>query len=106
MQALSQLSYTPTVAQVQRNNCGVLTGRVVDLPYAKEASHSHGYKAVGYKFPENSVGWYLKTITVPQEDLGKHLYLQFDGIFRDARIWINGFYPVSYTHLLARQVWY
>ena len=28
---------------------------VVDLPYAKEASHSHGYKAVGYKFPENSV---------------------------------------------------
>ena len=27
-----------------------------------------------------------------QEDLGKHLYLQFDGIFRDARIWINGFY--------------
>ena len=65
---------------------------VVDLPYAKEASHSHGYKAVGYKFPENSVGWYRKTITVPQEDLGKHLYLQFDGIFRDARIWINGFY--------------
>ncbi len=65
---------------------------VVDLPYVKEASHSHGYKAVGYKFPENSVGWYRKTITVPQEDLGKHLYLQFDGIFRDARIWINGFY--------------
>ena len=65
---------------------------VVDLPYAKEASHSHGYKAVGYKFPENSVGWYRKSITVPQEDLGKHLYLQFDGIFRDARIWINGFY--------------
>ncbi len=65
---------------------------VVDLPYAKEASHSHGYKAVGCKFPENSVGWYRKSITVPQEDLGKHLYLQFDGIFRDARIWINGFY--------------
>lgn len=65
---------------------------VVDLPYVKEASHSHGYKAVGYKFPENSVGWYRKTITVPQEDFGKHLYLQFDGIFRDARIWINGFY--------------
>nr|WP_244440460.1 glycoside hydrolase family 2 TIM barrel-domain containing protein [Bacteroides rodentium] len=65
---------------------------VVDLPYAREASHSHGYKAVGYKFPENSVGWYRKSITVPQEDLGKHLYLQFDGIFRDARIWINGFY--------------
>ena len=65
---------------------------VVDLPYAKEASHSHGYKTVGYKYPGTSVGWYRKTFTVPQEDLGKHLYLQFDGIFRDARVWINGFY--------------
>lgn len=65
---------------------------VVDLPYAGEASHSHGYKTVGHPYPETSVGWYRKTFTVPQEDLGKHLYLQFDGIFRDARIWVNGFY--------------
>ncbi len=65
---------------------------VVDLPYSPEASHSHGYKAVGYKYPETSVGWYRKAITVPREDLGKRLYLQFDGIFRDARVWINGFY--------------
>ncbi|MCC8172001.1 MAG: beta galactosidase jelly roll domain-containing protein [Parabacteroides sp.] len=47
---------------------------------------------VGYKYPETSVGWYRKFFTVPEEDLGKHLYLQFDGIFRDARIWVNGFY--------------
>ena len=24
---------------------------VVDLPYSSEASHSHGYKTVGYKYP-------------------------------------------------------
>ena len=65
---------------------------VADLPYAAEASHSHGYKTVGYKYPETSVGWYRKTFTVPAEDYGKHLWLQFDGIFRDARIWVNGFY--------------
>ena len=65
---------------------------VVDLPYERGASHSHGYKTVGYKYPETSVGWYRKTFTVPQADLGKHLYLQFDGIFRDARVWVNGFY--------------
>ncbi len=74
---------------------------VVDLPYAAEASHSHGYKTVGYKYPETSVGWYRKTLTIPQEDKGKHLYLQFDGIFRDAQVWINGFYlghePSGYT---------
>lgn len=65
---------------------------VVDLPFEARASHSHGYKIVGYKYPETSVGWYRKTFTVPQEDLGKHLSIQFDGIFRDARIWVNGFY--------------
>ena len=65
---------------------------VVDLPFAPEASHSHGYKTVGYKYPATSVGWYRKTFTVPQEDQGKHIWLQFDGIFRDARVWVNGFY--------------
>ncbi|MDE5814198.1 MAG: beta galactosidase jelly roll domain-containing protein, partial [Muribaculaceae bacterium] len=65
---------------------------VVDLPFAKEASHSHGYKTVGYKYPETSVGWYRKEFDVPAEDLGKHFSLQFDGIFRNARIWVNGFY--------------
>ena len=65
---------------------------VVDLPFEEEASHSHGYKTVGHKYPQTSVGWYRKTFSIPEEDYGKHLWLQFDGIFRDARIWVNGFY--------------
>ncbi len=65
---------------------------VVDLPFAEEASHSHGYKQVGYKYPETSVGWYRKTFTIPAEDYGKHIWLQFDGIFRNSQIWVNGFY--------------
>ena len=65
---------------------------VVDLPFAREASHSHGYKTVGYKYPETSVGWYRKTFTLPADDEGKHIWVRFDGIFRDARIWLNGFY--------------
>ena len=64
----------------------------VYLPYDKNAIHSHGYKTLGYNYPENSVGWYRKIIDIPQTDLGRHLYLQFDGIFRDSRIWVNGFY--------------
>lgn len=65
---------------------------VVDLPFEAEASHSHGYKTVGYRYPQTSVGWYRKTFVIPEEDKGKHLWLQFDGIFRDARVWVNGFY--------------
>ena len=62
---------------------------VTTLPYAKEASHSHGYKTVGYKYPEKSVGWYRKIIKIDNDDLGKRLMLRFDGIFRHAQVWFN-----------------
>lgn len=75
------------------------------LPYASEASHSHGYKTVGYKYPETSVGWYRKVIQIPAEDLGKHIALQFDGIFRDARVWFNGFYMGTEPSGYATQVY-
>lgn len=78
---------------------------VVDLPFAGEASHSHGYKTVGYKYPETSVGWYRKEFFIPEEDFGKHISLQFDGIFRDARIWVNGFYLGSEPSGYATQVY-
>ena len=65
---------------------------VTSLPYAPEASHSHGYKTVGWKYPETSVGWYRKTLKIGHEDLGKRLMLRFDGIFRNAQVWFNGFY--------------
>ena len=78
---------------------------VTTLPYASEASHSHGYKTVGYKYPETSVGWYRKVIQIPAEDLGKHIALQFDGIFRDARVWFNGFYMGKEPSGYATQVY-
>lgn len=65
---------------------------VVDLPYAAEASHSHGYKQVGYKYPQNSVGWYRHHFTIEKADLGRNIYVRFEGIFRDAEIFCNGFY--------------
>ncbi len=78
---------------------------VVDLPFAPEASHSHGYKTVGYKYPETSVGWYRKTINFTDKDLGKRIYLQFDGIFRDAIVWFNGFYLGRESSGYATQIY-
>ena len=75
------------------------------LSYADVASHSHGYKTVGYKYPETSVGWYRKTINIPACDLGKHIALQFDGIFRNARVWFNGFYMGTEPSGYATQVY-
>ncbi|MCR5518999.1 MAG: glycoside hydrolase family 2 protein, partial [Bacteroidales bacterium] len=65
---------------------------VVDLPYSKEASHSHGYKCVGWKYPQNSVGWYRKHIEIPAEDAGKQIWIEFEGIFRNSQVFCNGCY--------------
>ncbi len=78
---------------------------VTTLPYASDASHSHGYKTVGYKYPETSVGWYRKVINIPESDQGKHLQLRFDGIFRNAQVWFNGFYMGTEPSGYATQVY-
>jgi len=64
----------------------------VELPFSAEASHSHGYKTIGWKYPETSVGWYRKRFQIPTSDLGRKISIQFDGIHRNATVWINGFY--------------
>ncbi len=78
---------------------------VTTLPYAQKASHSHGYKTVGWKYPETSVGWYRKLFTIPNDDLGKRLVLRFDGIFRNARVWFNGFYMGTEPSGYATQIY-
>jgi beta-galactosidase len=64
----------------------------VELPYDSNGSFSHGYKAIGRNFPENSVGWYRKSFFIPQSDLGRRILIEFDGVFRNSIVWINGFY--------------
>lgn len=75
------------------------------LPFAPGASHSHGYKTIGWKYPETSVGWYRKIISVPTSDLGKTLRLRFDGIFRNATVWFNGIYMGTEPSGYATQVY-
>jgi len=67
----------------------------VELPFVNVDNFdvmAHGYKPVGGLFPETSIGWYRKHFTVARSDSGQRFQLQFDGIFRDANIWLNGFY--------------
>ena len=68
---------------------------VVELPFVNSANADvmgHGYKPVGGLFPETSVGWYRKHFTVSKKDSGQRFQIQFDGVYRDAMVWVNGFY--------------
>jgi len=64
----------------------------VELPFSGEASHSHGYRTIGWKYPETSVGWYRKKFNVPASDFGRKISIQLDGIHRNSTVWVNGFY--------------
>jgi beta-galactosidase len=67
----------------------------VELPFVKSNNADvmmHGYKPVGGLFPETSIGWYRKHFTIATSDSGQRFQIQFDGIFRNAQFWINGFY--------------
>lgn len=68
---------------------------VVELPFVKSEQvemDSHGYKPVGGAYPETSIGWYRKHFNVDKSKRNKRFELQFDGIYRNAEIWLNGFY--------------
>ena len=68
---------------------------VVELPFVKSEQvemDSHGYKPVGGVYPETSIGWYRKHFSVDKAKKNKRFELQFDGIYRNAEIWLNGFY--------------
>ena len=64
----------------------------VEVPFSERGSGSHGYKAIGKNFPDASVGWYRKTFSIPNSDLGRRIAVEFDGVFRDSQVWVNGFY--------------
>ncbi len=63
----------------------------LSLPYVY-TNNLNGSKAIGAGFPQNSIGWYRRRLEVPAEADGCRLFLEFDGVFRDAQFWMNGCY--------------
>ena len=67
----------------------------IELPFVNHPSSdvmSHGYKPIGGYFPENSIGWYRRSFDIPSSDSGFRFSLTFDGVYRDAKFWLNGYY--------------
>ena len=62
-----------------------------EAPYAEDAAQGDrgGYKPGG-------IGWYRKTFELPSEWKGKHVFIEFDAVFMNSEVWING-------HLLGKR---
>lgn len=44
-----------------------------------------------------NIGWYRKQFPWEEEWAGKRIFLEFDGIYRDAIVWVNGAYMTRHT---------
>ena len=65
----------------------------VELPFVHDdEQQSHGYKPLGRRYPETSVGWYRRTFDIPKEDSGRRITIEFDGAFRSALVFLNGYF--------------
>lgn len=38
------------------------------------------------------IGWYRKTFNIPDSAKGKNVRIEFDGVYRNSEVWINGHY--------------
>jgi beta-galactosidase len=64
----------------------------VELPFDPGADAGHGFKPIGPGFAANNVAWYRRTFELPKEDAGKRLWLEFDGVFRNCEVFVNGWF--------------
>lgn len=63
----------------------------VELPFVHDdVQQSHGYKPIGRRYPETSVGWYRREFEIPASDQGRRISIEFDGVFRSVLVFVNG----------------
>ncbi len=78
--------------------------RTLDLPHdwsiEGEFSDTNPAGASGGALP-GGVGWYRKTFSVAARESGRLVFVEFDGVYRNSEVWINGHYlgkrPYGYS---------
>jgi beta-galactosidase len=67
--------------------------RVLDLPHdwSIEGKFSKDNPATpsGGALP-GGIGWYRKTFTIPVSEKGRLAFIDFDGVYKNSEVWING----------------
>lgn len=74
---------------------------IEDLPGTRSPFDSNAIGQVMTGFTVGGLGWYRKTFVVPATEKGKRIILQFDGVYMNADVWLNGGHlgnhPYGYT---------
>ncbi|MGA3286960.1 MAG: beta-galactosidase GalB [Bacteroidota bacterium] len=69
--------------------------RILDLPHdwsiEGKFSRDHPASPGGGALP-GGIGWYRKTFDLPNSEKGRMVFIDFDGVYRNSEVWINGQY--------------
>jgi beta-galactosidase len=78
--------------------------RVLDLPHdwsIELTPVNNGNTISGNGFYQGGLGWYRKTFTLPPAMAGKRIRLEFDGVYMNSNVYLNGQllgnHPYAYT---------
>jgi beta-galactosidase len=74
---------------------------IEDLPGTTSPFSKGAISQVSGGFTTGGSGWYRKRFTLPGAQKGKRIVIQFDGVYMNAQVWINGKklgkHPYGYT---------
>jgi beta-galactosidase len=76
---------------------------IEDLPDQKEGSVMGPFSktavgGLGTGFAVGGTAWYRKSFTIDKADKDKIVYLQFDGVYMNSDVWINGKHIGNHPH--------
>ncbi|MBN2717681.1 MAG: glycoside hydrolase family 2 protein [Deltaproteobacteria bacterium] len=57
----------------------------VELPFNQNSA-----AGAGGGYLDGGLGWYRKYFSLPDGSEGKRIYIQFDGVYMDSTVWVNG----------------
>jgi beta-galactosidase len=65
----------------------------IELPFQNDPTlKDHGFHPIGRAYSAASIGWYRRVFDLPASDLGRRIALEFDGVYRDSIVILNGHY--------------
>jgi beta-galactosidase len=92
----SPWGWSPTKNDYEWKNINLPHDWSIEGPFSE--TNASGYRG-GYA--PTGIGWYRKYFKIPEYYRGKKVFIQFDGVYMNSEVWLNGVYlgkhPYGYT---------
>ena len=74
---------------------------VEDIPGTNSPFDSSAIGGIDAGYLTGGIGWYRKSFEIPEDFNGKKISIEFEGVYMNADVWLNGFHlgnhPYGYT---------